>query len=107
MCSVPKQVKGGKESEASHEGDSHKNGKYMEVNRSSVLNQFEGGKECKVSCHMKWIHARMESLWKLTEVIGIPCVVCPNKLKEENSPKCHVKWIEKRMKSAVKVGDEK
>ena len=49
----------------------------------------------------------MESLWKLTEVIGIPCVVCPNKLKEENSPKCHVKWIENRMKSAVKVGDEK
>ena len=37
MCSVPKQVKGGKESEASHEGDSHKSGKYMEVNRSKAM----------------------------------------------------------------------
>ena len=113
MCSVPKQVKGGKESEASHEGDSHKSGKYMEVNRSnensvcSVPSQFEGGKECNASCYMKWIHARMESLWKLTEVIGILCVVCPNKLNEEKSPKCRVKWIHKRMKSAVKVEDEK
>ena len=65
------------------------------------MNMGEYGVEFLVDSHEK------ESVRKLIEAMGIPCMVCPNKLKEENSPKCHVKWIEKRMKSAVKVGDEK
>ena len=32
--------------------------------------------------HMKGIHTRMESEWKLIEAMGILCVVWPNKMKE-------------------------
>ena len=57
MCSVPKQVKGGKEPEVSHEVDSQENGKWVEVDRSDEDN--------------------MKS----------ECAVCPYKLKEEKSLK--------------------
>ena len=57
----------------SHEVDSHENGKWVEVDRSD--------------------EAEIKS----------ECAVCPNKLKEEKSPKCHMKCIHKRMEIVVKL----
>ena len=61
---MPKQVKGGKEPEMSHEVHSQENGNCGEVDRSD--------------------EDEMESM-------GIPCAVCPNKSMEEKSLKCQMK----------------
>jgi hypothetical protein len=73
VCSVPKQVEGGKESEVSYEVDSQENRKCLKVDRSDE------------------------------DEIKSECAVCQNKLKEEKSPKCHIQWIHKRMEFVVKL----
>ena len=60
VCSMPKQVEGGKESEVSYEVDSQENRKCLKVDRSD--------------------EDEIKSM-------GIPCAVCLNKLKDKNSLK--------------------
>ena len=76
VCSMPKQVEGGKESEVSYEVDSQEKGKCVKV---------DGSDEDEMKSE---------------------CAVCQNKLKQEKGPKYHMKWIHKRMESVVKLIEE-
>ena len=61
------------------------------------MNMGEYGVEFSGDSHEK------ESVRKLVEAMGIPCMVCPNKLKEEKNLKFHMKLIHYRIESVLKV----